>query len=87
MQFDITLRSTLDRDALESEVLGLAASGPFTVTGPEPRGAGTWLFRVAPRSADISVSFTKFAELQLLLARSGEVLSLVRTDLGLAVAS
>jgi hypothetical protein len=87
VQYDITLRTRLDRDALEAEVQGLVASGPFVVTGPEPRGTGIWLFRVAPRNAEISVSFTKFAELQLLLARNGEVISLVRTDLGLAVAS
>ena len=88
MRYEITFRTGLAREALGLLVDEVSAAGPFAVGTPEPKGLDTWLLRIEPHHGGLAVGFAKVAELQLLLARAGEVLLLARTDADdLAVAS
>lgn len=81
MHYDITLTSSYEPAALERFVESLISTTPFSLFALEPIGPRTWQLRVGPYKETLVIGFAKFAELQLLLARCGEVVELRRTDL------
>ena len=80
MHYEITVRTDLDHAGLEQLLGGLTATGPFAFTVHDPRGGSTWTIGLAPRHPGIDVGFAKVAELQLLLCRHAEILSVARAD-------
>lgn len=80
MKYQITITSSLREEQLVTEVSQISETSAFKMTSLSHLGGKTWQMDFAPRRENLWVSFTKFAELQLGIARLGDVLELRRTD-------
>lgn len=80
MRYSVRFESSLDESAIRSHIDRILQCGPFVLTCCDAVGPRIWELEFAPRAQHLAISFAKFAELQLQLARCGEVLSLQRSD-------
>ena len=80
MRYSVTFQSSLDDSAIRSHIDRMLHCGPFVLTCCDAVGPRIWELEFVPRAQHLAISFAKFAELQLQLARCGEVLSLRRRD-------
>ena len=76
----IRFKSSLEEQNLCMILRELTITAAFSLRDFCNSGSNVWQLIIAPKSSTVVVSFTKFAELQLRMARFGEVLELKRLD-------
>ncbi len=80
MKYEITLRSRLHETQLKEVLGGLLSTTPFVMGRFAATAEQTFRMSLMAKRQDIVISFAKFAEVQLLLARHGNVVEFRQID-------
>lgn len=88
MRYRINFEMSGSKESVESFLTDLVNGGPFKATDFCQVAEGIWAFDLSPKRSGIRIGFSKVVELQALLSRSMEIISVTRLQgLSLAAAS